>query len=255
MADTYSRKPSLDDAGARVGRAGEHIARLEIEIEAALSLDAGRRAARNASVVVPAGTTGVFKDSTHTDSEPVAAPPIIPILIGEAAYNLKAALDYLVTSLFELDTAGERNGSTKFVIETSEKAWNNYFPPSVGGTSRKREKDLWLHRLKHRHQAALKGLQPFPGRPQWLLVLQRLTNPDKHSRLTWVRASITGVVVTKNTAGAGFTVPSAAGVPMGVEAQITGEVLFKEGARVVETLKEIERQAADVLKIFDPDFQ
>ena len=105
---TYSKKPSLDDARARIGRAKEHIATVEREIVAAMPPD------RTITTVIAGG----FLSGTRY----INPPPILPILIGETIYNLRAALDYLVYELFYLDT-GETTNITKFVIEDSEQSW------------------------------------------------------------------------------------------------------------------------------------
>ncbi len=249
MSYPDSIKPSLNEAKARVARASEHIARLEAEIPAALRVNTG------GAVVVSAQTTGRFENATDT-FVPTIAPPIVAILIGETVYNLKAALDYLVSALFELDNSGKRNSSAKFIIEQSENAWDKYLPISCGGTSTKDPRKLWLQKLTASHRAELKRLQPFPGRheTQWLLTLQGLTNPDRHSRLTWVRSRITHITVAANPSEPAFKVPATSHLPVGVEAQITGEILLKDGARVEETLRAIASQVTYVLNIFEPDF-
>jgi hypothetical protein len=224
----YSGKPSLDDARARIDRAKQHIAVLEHEISTFLSPD--RIAAASAVLVqsFPGGT------------EHFNAPPIMSILIGEAFYNLRAALDYLVYELAYLDTGRHQSG-TKFLIEDREEGWNGHLPGP--GTPGKLRRNMWLHRLTSAHQAALKALQPCSG-CKWTSTLRDLSNPDKHRRLLRITAEVHG---RHGTLGFGF------GMMVGFH--ISTNVAFEDTSRVVEALNLLHEQVANVIEAFDPDFQ
>jgi hypothetical protein len=161
------------------------------------------------------------------------APPIVPILIGETIYNLRAALDYLVYELFHLDT-GKSHSGTKFLIENTVGSWNAHFP---AGISKRELAKFWLHQLSASYQASLKGLQPCFG-CKWTKTLRDLSNPDKHRRLLTVVAT-----VEQPSYGAigGFG-------PVMVTFQLTTKVAFEDTSLVVETLKLLQKQVADVIR-------
>ena len=122
MTATIARKASLDQARLRIDRAREHISHLKREIAAAL------QGAESVGVItVTAGTTGHFEDTTKQARHP-RIQPIASILVGEAAYNLRGALDYLVYELFLLNT-GKESKATKFLIEKTEEGWNAHILP------------------------------------------------------------------------------------------------------------------------------
>ena len=251
MVSTYSRKPSLDDARARVARASEHIARLEGEVGDIWL----RGAQRNSAVVAPPNmVAGEIEDSTHTDTivggaqQPV--PPIIPILVSEAAYNLRAALDYLVFELSVLDS-GKGQERSQFPIESSPNNW-------------KQRLGDWLSKLNGPHQAAIKLLQPFDG-CQWTAVLRDISNPDKHRHLTIIDPKLAGAVthlrakvIDGRLIFAIQAVSDSVNQAMDVKAH---GLLFadaespKDRLLVIETLHLLQKQVADVIEAFDPDFQ
>jgi hypothetical protein len=183
-------------------------------------------------------TTGYALIAGQT--ERVEAPPIFAILIGETIYNLRAALDYLVYEIAHLDTGKPKNG-TKFLIEDTIKGWNEHLPHP--GMPRKRQRKLWLHKLTLAHQAALKRLQPCCG-CKWTGQLRDLSNPDKHHRLLAVSASKSD---RRGSAIAFYSVV--------VNLKLTTHVEFQNGSPVVKTLKLFQKQVADVIEAFDPDFQ
>lgn len=221
-------KPTLNDARARVARASEHIINLEHKLT-----PVSPQNLQIPDLQVVAGTLVVTRY--------VYAGPEISILIGEVVYNLRAALDYLVYELFYLDT-GKTKNTTKFLIEDSKQAWDSHFPDP--GMSAKQRSRLWLHLLTPAHQAALKRLQPVFG-CKWSAALRDLSNPDKHRRLVraLARETLTG--------SDAMTVRG----PVMVNFNVTVEVKFEDASLVVETLKLMHEKVADVIEVFDPDFQ
>ena len=222
MVDSDGGKPSLDDARARIARAGEHIARLEREV---VQLSRQQHTLFQVEPTERGPLTGEFN------------PPIIfSVLIGEVVYNLKAALDYLVYELAYLDSGRPQQG-TKFLIEDSEDAL---------------AKPAWFRKLSPPHQAELKRLQPFAG-VEWTRELARLTNPDKHRRLTRVEGS--------TNAGVYVELPPDVAMPamfpkdMFMKVVTEAQVAFINGRPVIETLHHLQKQVADVIEAFDSDFQ
>jgi hypothetical protein len=107
------------------------------------------------------------------------------------------------------------------------------------------ERSVWLHKLSPAHQAALKSLQPCCG-CKWTADLRELSNPDKHRRLLTVEASVNHGQGRMIAVGSGSIVP--------VATKLTSKVAFEDGVHVVDKLKLLQEQVADVIQGFDPEF-
>lgn len=99
----------------------------------------------------------------------------LSILVGEFAYNLRAALDYLVHQLARLDGASARH--RYFPIERDPKQWAKRRDSSLAG-------------IKDEHVEIVLRHQPFRGY-KWLSLLRAINNPDKHQSLTVVASEFT----------------------------------------------------------------
>jgi hypothetical protein len=234
MTLSDGREPSLYDAKARVERAREHIKSLERQI-------AGY------------GWAGPMHPSIKTAS--IGFPPsaICSILVGEIAYNLKAALDYLVFELFYLATGKLHNG-TKFLIVDTPKEWERNFPQT--DTPPKVLKKLWIHHLRAEHQAILKELQPF-NRTEWTKTLQKITNPDRHRQLIELAGEIGYVQLERLSPERAATI-AATGFPnqMFVHFETTREVrLHRIEGDAVGTMQNRADHVAKVIERFELDFQ
>lgn len=168
MTRSYSIKPSLDNAYARVHRADQHLMRLEREVVLFL------RSGPLFPVTIPRYATGTFTASSQV------VPSIISILIGETVYNLRAALDYLIYELAILDS-GDLQEGTQFPIEDRPQGW-------------RRNRGTYLKGLSPKHQAAIEALQPYSG-CDWTGTLRNLSNPDKHRSLITAEY---GVILSTN---------------------------------------------------------
>jgi hypothetical protein len=213
------RKPTLDDAKARIERATAHVASLEAEISASLP--------PNRTITTPIMGPAFISGGTGY----VDAPSILAILIGETIYNLRGALDYLIYELFQLDT-GTIKEHTQFLIVKDPSKW-----------TAKNLKSAGIHQLTVPHQAALQALQPCFG-CNWTGQLGELSNLDKHRRLMTVEASV-------NRGGLGMVGGPG---PVMVTIQMTTKLAFEDGSLVVDTLKMFARESAKVIQDFDPDF-
>jgi hypothetical protein len=238
MSVPDSRKPSLYDAKARVARAGEHIKSLEAEVSRW-------------------HFAGAMDPSVKTAAVGFTPSALCSILIGEIAYNLKSALDYLVFELFYLAT-GEFDNRTKFIIEDTPEGWNSHIPGFAA--TPKREKTCWLHRLRPDHQAALKGLQPFSG-TEWTKALQKITNPDRHRQLVEIAGMMTYTQIEVLDAGS-QTVPPNTDAKMLVNFKLAtriafwdGDVTIKEGKCAIEAMHHLQREIGAVIERFELDFQ
>jgi len=98
---------------------------------------------------------------------------MIGILAGEALYNLRAALDYLVFGLAWLD-CGSQQDDTQFPIVDNPRRWS-------------RAVQRWMRGVSAEHIDRIVPYQPFSG-CTWTRKLRDLSNPDKHRSLTAVEA-------------------------------------------------------------------
>ena len=228
-----NRRPTLDDARARVIRAAEHIAKLEAELTAALP-----PRAITTTVAAPSFMGGGKKY--------ISLAPLVVILIGETLYNLRGAMDYLVYELFQLDT-GKIYDYTEFPIVDKLERWNKYFPAKNSPPNKpfdpNKRGEKWLHKLTGPHKKALKDLQPFQG-CQWTKTLRNRSNIDKHRRL---------IVVESTVQSHGGMIGGIG--PVTVTSRLISKVAFDDDKTlVVETLKDLHKEVSAVLDKFDLDF-
>ena len=94
----------------------------------------------------------------------------LPIWIGEATYNLRAALDYLVYVL-----ACQANG-WRHVLGTQ-------FPICDSKAEFIRRTPSWLTCVPAQAVERIEEVQPFAG-CEWTRLLRDLSNPDKHRSMT-----------------------------------------------------------------------
>jgi len=191
--------------------------------------------------ITPPRLTAAVAGPAFLGTQTIKAPPIVPILIGETIYNLRATLDYLVYQLFYLDTGipPDLSNRTQFPIVDRKQSWENYFPTPQ--TTPKGLKKMWLHKLSACHQADIKRLQPWFG-CKWTAKIRDLSNPDKHRR--FIATPIT-------TSQPGGVIPEAAMVTV----EITRKIAFEDTSPVMETLDCLQQKVADVIDYFDPDFK
>ncbi len=233
MTDPDGRQPSLYDAKARVARAGEHIKSLQAEVNRTYFAGPMHPSIKTAEVSFPPSA-------------------LCSILIGEIAYNLKAALDYLVFELFYLDT-GEFDNRTKFIIEDTPEAWNAHIPDCFA--TPKREKACWLHRLSPDHQAALKRLQPF-SQTRWTKALRDITNPDRHRQLVEIAGRLTYRQIERLSDARAEAI-RATGFPdeMFMHYESASHITLADGQHAIEAMADIHSEIGKVIEAFDPDFQ
>jgi hypothetical protein len=159
MTSPYRLQGALD----RIHRAEKHLAELEREIVAF-----GQRDHDSCSVGLHPHFPNAF--TCQRKGPPYEGiPSIISILVGEAIYNLRAALDYLAFELARVDS-GNVQESTQFLICDSQKDFTKEHPKRLKG-------------VNAAHVAFIEGLQPYNG-VKWAGRLRQLSNPDKHRHLT-----------------------------------------------------------------------
>ncbi len=166
------QKPSLEPAYLRVERALGHLEVLE-EAAKSISHAWGRIFIERLGRRVPAEE---LLQQMRAKVPIPKIPPQIPILAGETAYNLRAALDYSIGQLSRYRTPprkGERPRRTQFPIESSP-----------DGFAKRRE--TFMYGLSDDAVLRLERYQPYK-RCRWTADHQRLSHVDKHNDLIEVR--------------------------------------------------------------------
>ena len=123
--------------------------------------------------------TDVDPDSGSVSISLDTTPPLpifLPVIVSDAIYNMRAALDYIVYELARLDSGAVQDG-TQFLIEDVKLDPEH---PSRGFDARSKR---CLKGLTQAHIAAIEALQPYRG-IEWTRTLRDISNPDKHRTLT-----------------------------------------------------------------------
>ncbi len=180
----------------------------------------------------------------------IGPPLIVGILIGEIAYNLRSALDYLVFKLAKLDSGVDQDFTQFPIVDTGDKfrAWR---------------KDARRKGINDAHIAAIKRLQPCEG-CDWSAYLRDISNTDKHREFTPIKggwtillsaplteADIAELAVTQRRARrAHHPVHGEVDVKLTLQSTIT----LNDGAPVADTLEKIQLKVAEALTAFKPEF-
>ena len=160
---------SLDVVHAKIERAEAHLADLEREIEAFFGNDPHE---------IPGEYDQATKRFTFRFTTQGSPPPILDILVGEAAHALRSALNNLVSAL-----SGGSYGDTDFPIFLREADFYK--------TGARR-----IRRLAPEVRAVIESLQPYhqsdPTQAA-LAILSRIARDDKHRAATFkVSAYVAG---------------------------------------------------------------
>lgn len=238
----YLQKP-LDDCCERVNRAGEHLAALEREIESAIHAQIDDFIIEHQ--VNPTGFPMPYLLKARLGNETYFGLRI-PILIGEIAYNLKSALDYLVYKLARLDAGAEQKG-TQFPIVSCQKDW----PANAGRL---------LKGVNNSHRTQIERLQPYNG-VDWTGILRDINNPDKHRYLVPTAGDLAFDGHSSLNPGydrcLGYerSAPHpTTGQPVKVKVYFRGKITFDQGPPIIDTLKQVKASVAQTLADFEPEF-
>jgi len=156
----------------RVGRAYEHM--LELREELIRYIESHK------------GIMGLERDEEAGVLRPVRGdpppfPPRVSILIGEVAYNLRSALDYIVYVL-AVHSTGRDVKRTQFPIVDSQETFYGHCTGRHPVTGKR----MWrmMRGLKRGHVMVIEAMQPYHPESEWTRTLRQLSNPDKHRTLT-----------------------------------------------------------------------
>jgi hypothetical protein len=199
-------------------------------------------------------------------NKPLNLPPVpamIGVLVGETIYNLRSALDYLVSDLALLDSGSEQRG-TQFPIVDSVQGWRSSVYPKNGRLS-------YLTGVSRKHIAAIKRCQPcrgFGGRRKlwWLAKLRDISNSDKHRQWTVIVGMVVGSIKWKHGPVGSFGAVAhgqiyraettmGGAVDVHVDGQLTPFIALDDGAPVIQALQQFIARVTDVLDAFKPEFE
>jgi hypothetical protein len=180
----------------------------------------------------------------------VPVPHDIPLRIGETAYNLRCALDYLVFALAWHDTGRE---------PTEQWAKRLQFPIEHDLERFKRRRTTMLEGVSDEHAALIESYQPGAG-CDWTAVLAGLNDADKHRHLIVLAGSFDSESGTWTHTARPHpdAVPNERGLysidEMEMHVEATIDVAFPDGRLVTETLQELQTQVRKLLIRFAAEF-
>jgi hypothetical protein len=172
----------------------------------------------------------------------------VGIRIGEIAYSLRTALEYLVYELAYHDS-GVFNEGTQFPIEDTPEGFA------------RRKKSVWLKGLNSAHIAAIERLQPYNG-CNWAKALRDISNRDKHRAFVEIGGRAEAYIYTRRDTNFDSIDSPIRRTPhpdpaigyVDVKVYVTSAVQFADGTPIIETLEEIKREVANTLVAFKPEF-
>ncbi|MGH9318347.1 MAG: hypothetical protein ACRD3V_00425, partial [Vicinamibacteria bacterium] len=243
-----SREPyGFLDAALRYNRAREHLADVE------RMLETFKATPRDVGLYIEAESLEEWLTRKRIDMRSVPIPYDLPIRIGEAAYNLRCALDYLIFALAWHDSGIEPTGKwarrLQFPVEDSIEVFE-------------RRRATMLKGISDEHVAMVREYQPGEG-CDWTEVLIGLSDSDKHRHLALLAGSFdfegeTGTWIIDSSPYPDAE-PNEDGLyamhDVDVKDRATLDIVFPDGSLATETLQEIETQVGKVLLRFGREFK
>lgn len=107
------------------------------------------------------------------------------ITVGETAYNIRSALDYLIYSIARGSNSGKEVEGTQFPMEESEK---RYRARATGVDEAGKPVAQFLVKVPQDVVDELAQYQPYAG-CKWVRLLRQISNLDKHRHLTTLTTS------------------------------------------------------------------
>jgi hypothetical protein len=173
------------------------------------------------------------------------------VLIGDAIYNMRAALDYIVYALAVVNNKNRHVRGTQFPIEDSP---DMFTARRTGLMPNGKPCARYLDKVPDRAVDALRKLQPFDG-CKWTKTLRELSNPDKHRGLTALKSRSQPLPEVGSSEP--ITLPDgSAGRRVNVRVRFEVEIFFSKGGEpVLETLEALQRQVSATVDSFEIGFQ
>jgi hypothetical protein len=160
--------PSLDAARIRLRRGGEHVRALA-SLEAEVCDGFLREIERELPDRIPAEQFMSVLESLNVKPE---IPDTVAVVLGEAVYNFRAALDYAVGQVSLKQTPAWPNGRPR----------RNQFPIEGTSTGFRARRQPFLAGVGDGVALYIEGLQPYSN-CDWTRRLADLSNLDKHNQL------------------------------------------------------------------------
>jgi len=227
----------LFGASLRVDRAAKHIQ----ELRAGLQAWTDMHPELVEGIVVDDGEPK-FRPKMPLTIEPLA---LASVTIGDALYNLRAALDYLVYAIAIYNNKIRHVPGTQFPIE-DDAAMFDARVTGVHPRDKKKRVAQYLRCVPPSAVAQIRKLQPFEG-TLWTGSLRELSNPDKHRTVTALssRSSFRGEIVR-----------SPDGTPTAVQGNFEVQVFFGgTETDAVDTLELLEREVRATIELFKTGFK
>lgn len=226
-------------AEQRAKRARVHIAALEKRVRRWVEKNA--QAIVNADDAAEAALALGVQEFFSTSS----------LWIGDAIYNLRSALDYVVYDFAVVGAGMKQVKNTQFPICDR---WED-FDAMLTGKHPETGRPV-VRRMRHVPGPVVdrfRQLQPCATPPcRWTRVLRELSNPDKHRNLTNVRA--TGRMMRGDHPELPPYIP-ASGRTVEKYHFIAGFYFERTEVDVIETLKVLQREVSALIEEFKPAFQ
>jgi hypothetical protein len=160
--------PSLDAARTRLRRGGEHVKALA-SLEAEVCDGFLRKIERELPDRIPAEQFMSVFESLNIKPE---IPDTVAVVLGEAVYNFRAALDYAVGQVSLKQTPARSNNQPR----------RNQFPIESTPAGFHARRQTFLAGVGDGVASYIEGLQPY-NNCEWTRRLADLSNLDKHNQL------------------------------------------------------------------------
>ena len=158
--------------------------------------------------------------------------------VSEFVHHARSALDYVIFAL------ARRDAPEKFRPDNDR----TQFPIDEPGQNFERHRAGMLKHLTDEHFAMVKGFQP-KGRFQSLLLLNRLSNIDKHRE--FVLITFAGMIADVPIPVAEAQAAATDAEQMKVERRIIFQILLDDGSDIRESLPGVLSQVVKIVDHFD----
>jgi hypothetical protein len=185
---------------------------------------------------------------THPDRRLLAE---TSVLIGDATYNMRAAMDYIVYAIAVTNNRYRHVANTQFPIEDSA---GMFEARRTGVRADGKRCARYLTKVPPGAVDLIRKLQPFEG-VEWTRTLRELSNPDKHRTLTSLQSKSQPIRETGSVEP--ITLPDGTpGHRVDMRVRFEVEIFFSKGGEpVIETLEALQAQVAGTIEAFKLGFK
>jgi hypothetical protein len=197
-------------------------------------------------------TTKHLRLSPRLSNERHVHVPRVSITLGEVAYNVRSALDFLVYSIARASNDCIEVRGTQFPLESTP---HRYWARWTGkDTKTGKRVPRMLNKIPHDVAKDLAHYQPF-AKCVWAELLSEISNPDKHRHLTTLGTSaefipdrpVLSVIDTKS---GGQTIHLKGKVQISVSLEFRGDTID-----VIKASNLVQREATALIRSYAGRFQ